>query len=93
MNNMKNISTLSDKQTELNVRGSKFPVELGCKLERVIEITHAKATDISKARKKGLHTYEINVCNGAWIIHSKRKQSIHYCYDVWFRPMTLLKTA
>ncbi|OBQ33298.1 MAG: hypothetical protein AN487_20685 [Anabaena sp. CRKS33] len=80
------------QQIELNVRGSKFPVELGCKLERVIELTHAKATEISKARKKGLHTYEIDICNGAWIIHIKRQNGIHYCYDVWFRPM-ILKAA
>ncbi|MBO1050715.1 MULTISPECIES: hypothetical protein [Nostocales] len=84
---------MKNKQTELNLRCSKFPVEVDCKLERVIELTHAKATDISKARKNGSHTYEINVSNGSWIIHSKREHGIHYYYDVWFRPMTLLKPA
>jgi hypothetical protein len=90
---MKNITTLSNKQMELNLRCSEFPVELGCKLERVIKLTRAKSRDISKARKNGSHTYEINVSNGSWIIHSKREHGIHYCYDVWFRPMTLLKAA
>lgn len=90
---MKNTRNLTEQQIELNLRGSEFPVELGCKLERVIEITRAKAKDICKARKNGNYTYEMNVSNGSWIIHSKREHGIHYYYDIWFRPMTLLKAA
>lgn len=83
-------------QLHFNLNGVNFPVELSCKLARVLQLTGIEPSEVHTARRRGCLPLEVKTQNGTWVVYlasSMNPGQTRHRYDIYFCPISLLQVA